>query len=84
MNGTGPDAIKPAVAANGTYDARALSLRASRLIREHDPMLSMFMYLAFHNVHVPMMAPLETVEKFPRITSDARKVASSGAALAHS
>jgi len=35
----------------------------------------LYIYLAFHNVHVPMQAPLSTVERFPFVTNDARKVA---------
>jgi arylsulfatase A-like enzyme len=60
---------------NGTYDARLLTNRAEEIIATTPQDTPLYMYLAFHNVHVPMQAPLETVRRFPLVTHDARKVA---------
>ena len=68
--------VLPATHVNGTYDAHLLTGRAVELISGHDfQKQPMYVYLAYHNVHVPLHAPLSTVEKFPHIPSDGRKVA---------
>ena len=60
---------------NGTYDATLLTNRAVKIIGEHSADTPLYIYLAYHNVHVPLHAPLATVERYPHIPSDARKVA---------
>ena len=59
---------------NGTYDARLLTQRTVELIQNHTVDKSMYVYLAYHNVHVPIQAPLETVQRFGTTNTDARKV----------
>lgn len=48
------------------YDSRALAERAVRIVADHNASRGMYMYLAFHNVHLPNEAPLSTVQKFGR------------------
>jgi arylsulfatase A-like enzyme len=72
-NGTDVKTVDPS--AFGQYDARLLSNRAVQIVNGHDTAKSLYIYFAFHNVHVPLEAPLDTVERFPFITTDARKVA---------
>lgn len=59
---------------NGTYDSTLLTNRAIKIIQNHDTTQPLYIYLAYHNVHVPMHAPLGTVKRFPHTPSDARKV----------
>jgi len=59
---------------NGTYDSTLLTNRAMKIIQNHNPSQPLYIYLAYHNVHVPLHAPLGTVERFPYTPSDARKV----------
>lgn len=59
---------------NGTYDSTLLTHRAMKIIQNHDPSQPLYIYLAYHNVHVPLHAPLGTVKHFPNTPSDARKV----------
>ena len=39
------------------------------------PAQPLFIYLALHNVHVPMHAPADTVYRFSHVATDARKLA---------
>merc|ERR1719174_2522031 len=60
---TGPDGVVgPANSSgiNGTYDARLLTQRAVKIIHGHPQDSPLFIYMALHNVHVPMHAPLDT------------------------
>eukprot|EP00937_MAST-01D_sp_MAST-1D-sp2_P001248 g1248.t1 len=61
-------------AAFGTFDSRVLTARAQQLLARHDPAQSLYMYLAYHNVHEPQEAPLETVQRFGHTADDMRKV----------
>eukprot|EP01048_Picozoa_sp_COSAG05_P002332 COSAG05_NODE_93_length_19581_cov_53.686685_14_plen_92_part_00 len=44
------------------------------IVQQHNISRGLYLYFAFHAVHVAMNAPLETVLRFPRTPSDARKV----------
>ena len=59
---------------NGTvYDARMYTAEAKELIAAHDTAQSFYLYMAFHNVHVPIEFPRATAERYPFVASDARK-----------
>ena len=64
----------PASDVFGVFDSRVLTARALQLLGAHDTSESLYMYLAYHNVHEPQQAPLETVERFGSIPDDVRKV----------
>ena len=70
---------------SGTYNRNIFSGEAVRLIEQHDTSESIFMYLAFMNVHdgctrrMPLekggrQAPLATVQRFGNIEQDTYKV----------
>lgn len=54
----------PALGENGTYTAYLWAREAARVIEENDGS-PMFMYLALHNVHQPVEAPAEFLQRFP-------------------
>lgn len=60
--------------ANGTYDTRFLSQKAVEIVEGHPAEKPLYLYFASHAVHVAMNAPLQTVERFAHVDSDARKV----------
>jgi len=62
------------LAHNGTYDTRVLGAHSLDIVKQHNISRGLYLYFAFHAVHVAMNAPLETVERFPHTASDARKV----------
>jgi hypothetical protein len=62
------------LAHNGTYDTRVLSAYSLDIVQDHNVSRGLYLYFAFHAVHVAMNAPLETVERFSTTPSDARKV----------
>ena len=66
--------FEPDLAHNGTYDTRVLSAYSLDIVQQHNISRGLYLYFAFHAVHVAMNAPLETVLRFPRTPSDARKV----------
>ena len=66
--------FEPDLAHNGTYDTRVLSAYSLDIVQQHNMSRGLYLYFAFHAVHVAMNAPLETVLRFPRTPSDARKV----------
>ena len=57
----------------GEYDAKMYTTESSKLITAHDTSKSFYLYMAFHNVHVPIQFPLSTVERYPYVATDARK-----------
>ena len=60
--------------ANGTeYDSRMYTAEAEALIAAHDTAKGFYLYMAFHNVHVPIEFPRDTAERYPYVASDARK-----------
>lgn len=64
----------PATSHKGKYSARVMTERAVNITRDHPLQKNLYVYLAFHNVHNPLMAPLETVEQLSRTSSDVRRV----------
>jgi arylsulfatase A-like enzyme len=59
----------------GVYDSKVLSDRALSIVAQHSLADSLYVYLAYHNVHGPMEAPRETVFRLSHIKYDRRKVA---------
>eukprot|EP00035_Acanthoeca_spectabilis_P030019 m.475963 g.475963 ORF g.475963 m.475963 type:complete len:416 (+) comp39542_c0_seq1:279-1526(+) len=58
----------------GVYDTEVLSARAVSIVSDHELSHGLYLYLAFHNVHDPQNAPLETVQQYPHTRWDGRKV----------
>jgi hypothetical protein len=52
-----------------------LSDRAVSIVANHTLADSLYVYLAFHNVHAPTEAPLDTVSRLSHIQYDHRRVA---------
>ena len=50
------------------------SSASARSSSSSDKARSLYMYLAFHNVHEPQQAPQETVDRMSLISMDMRKV----------
>ena len=48
----------PASDVFGVFDSRVLTARALQLLGAHDTSESLYMYLAYHNVHEPQQAPV--------------------------
>jgi arylsulfatase A-like enzyme len=48
--------------------------RAEEIIRTHDPTKPLFLYLPFQNVHDPLQAPTEYIEKYSFIVDKKRRV----------
>lgn len=78
------DQIGPARGENGTYSTRAFGTEAVRLIRDHDPRVPLYMYVAPQNVHLAcgskesklvqgIQAPCETVDMFTTVANDTYK-----------
>ena len=42
----------------GEFDSRVLTQRALEIVAAHEPEESLYLYLAFHNVHEPQQAPV--------------------------
>ena len=61
--------------AYGAYDSRVLTQRALSIVANHSLMDSLYVYLAFHNVHGPEEAPEETISRLSHIRYDRRRVA---------
>lgn len=69
--------VQPAVRDSQTYMARLLSQRAVQLIADHGKnhrAHSLYMHVAFYNVHGAFMAPCETCKHFARTPFDTRRV----------
>ena len=61
--------------AYGAYDSRVLTQRTLSIVANHSLMESLYVYLAFHNVHGPTEAPEETISRLSHIRYDRRRVA---------
>ncbi|KAK3801923.1 hypothetical protein RRG08_004789 [Elysia crispata] len=61
-------------ASSGTYSAHDFATRAEQIIGSHDPNSSLFLYLAFQNVHMPLQAPDEYLDLYQDITDNKRKL----------
>ena len=68
---------------NNTYDAHLFTNRAVDIIQQHNLSESLYLYVAYHNVHdacqtnrklLGLNAPLETVERYPTTKLDTWKV----------
>ena len=68
---------------NGTYDADLFTARATDVIAAHDASESLYLYVAYHNVHdactadrfaLGLHAPKGTVERYPTTKLDTWKV----------
>ena len=55
----------PALGQNGTYNSYTFAATAQSFLTEHDPNSPFFMYLALHNVHQPVEAPPDFVNRYP-------------------
>jgi len=83
-NNTGTK-ISGAIGMNGTYATHAFTDYAIQRIQRHDVANPLYMYLAHFAVHDAsggaggIEAPMETVDRYPRVSADAYKV--QGAAL---
>eukprot|EP00928_Gymnodinium_smaydae_P076450 TRINITY_DN5948_c0_g1_i1.p1 TRINITY_DN5948_c0_g1~~TRINITY_DN5948_c0_g1_i1.p1 ORF type:complete len:614 (+),score=99.92 TRINITY_DN5948_c0_g1_i1:73-1914(+) len=66
--------LSPATWAKGHYGARVLTERTRRLVEAHPVEKNLYVYLAYHNVHTPLQAPLDTVARFGLVSSDVRRV----------
>lgn len=63
------DGTKSCLAANGTYSTYLFAERAVSIIDDHDfKSEPFFMYLAFQNVHWPLEAPQEYLDRFAKTT----------------
>ena len=43
------------------------------IVRSHDPAQPLFLYMAFQNVHIPVQAPQQYVNKYRFIKNDLRR-----------
>jgi len=55
------------------YVTQLLGRDAVRLIRGHDPMIPLFLYLAFTAPHAPYQAPQEYLDKYQNIADPSRR-----------
>ena len=44
-----------------------------KIVKSHDPAQPLFLYMAFQNVHDPVEAPQQYVDKYKFITNDLRR-----------
>ncbi|EDO33632.1 predicted protein [Nematostella vectensis] len=58
---------------NGTYSAHLFTKRAEQIVRAHDPSTPLFMYMAFQNVHSPVQAPKEYIDRYSFIKDPLRR-----------
>ncbi len=58
----------------GVFDSTVLTERALAIVGNHSMAESLYLYFAFHNVHEPPNAPQATVDRFPHIAYDRRKI----------
>ena len=47
--------------------------RLEKIVKSHDPEQPLFMYMAFQNVHSPVQAPQQYVDKYSFIKDDLRR-----------
>ena len=47
--------------------------RLEKIVKSHDPQQPLFMYMAFQNVHSPVQAPQQYVDKYSFIKDDLRR-----------
>ncbi|XP_031561188.1 arylsulfatase B-like [Actinia tenebrosa] len=59
---------------NGTYATDVYTKRTQEIIRSHDHSKPLFLYLPFQNVHDPLEAPSEYIEKYSFITDKTRQI----------
>ena len=65
--------IPPTLSCHLPTDSRMYTEEAERLIAGHDVSKRFYLYLAFHNVHVPIQFPRATAERYPHVITDSRK-----------
>jgi len=67
------DGTEPARNYGGTYAMYAYMERLEKIVKAHDPEQPLFMYMAFQNVHSPVQAPQQYVDKYSFIKDDLRR-----------
>ncbi|XP_027050910.1 arylsulfatase B-like [Pocillopora damicornis] len=65
---------EPVLDLNGKYAAFEYVKRIEEILDQHDPKQPLFMYMAFQNVHNPVQAPDQYVDKFSFINHAMRRV----------
>lgn len=58
---------------NGTYSAIGFTKHAQQIAKSHNKSNPLFLYMAFQNVHSPVQAPKENVEKYAFIEDTLRR-----------
>ncbi|XP_068732455.1 arylsulfatase B-like [Montipora capricornis] len=58
---------------NGTYSVNAFTKRAQQIVESHNKSSPLFLYMAFQNVHGPVEAPKENVDKYAFINDTLRR-----------
>ncbi|CAH3147021.1 unnamed protein product [Porites evermanni] len=58
---------------NGTYSVNAFAKRAQQIAKSHNSSKPLFLYMAFQNVHGPVQAPKEHVDKYAFIKDPVRR-----------
>ena len=57
-----------------TFNENLLNFqRLEKIVKSHDPEQPLFMYMAFQNVHSPVQAPQQYVDKYAFIKDDLRR-----------
>lgn len=57
-----------------TFNENLLNFqRLEKIVKSHDPEQPLFMYMAFQNVHSPVQAPQQYVDKYSFIKDDLRR-----------
>ncbi len=59
---------------NGTYSARLFTSRVQDIVKNHDKTKPLFIYLPYQNVHDPLQAPQEYIDRYANIQDTHRRI----------